>query len=611
MFFRTPLATVSGFFTINNASGSSSISSSASSSAAVSEIFNPVQIEAAKTAAYAASPHNYEIILPNPAEKVSFLVIGCQGNAKNEQILTANLMNHMVSFSQPVTPASTAASAASAASHNHTSPSAANSRCEEKQACTAHKPRILFGVGAGDNFYDEGVQTPDDPIFQSHFYDIYSNKTKRPYLAAIPWFMLEGNHDQGRWKTGEFKEQLKHEIGLGSTGLKGKHLGMNQVAHSYLGDTPRKQMLYNQSQLSLNALPPWNMPTPFYSLIIGKMQIFMIDSNTYASDYLQLIKGIDVALDNQARWLQEEVSSAKTAGRDVMLVLHHPLFTPGKRAYNSDITLYLLPDEIEYARVQFKQTFTGDNPPYNTLLWDIFKQQKLTFKTVFAAHDHSLSYFNNIESCSDPQEQLCQIISAGAGGSLQQRRNFKYQDSMGCFLKKHGVVQVTFDPSKTNSVQFDIVAIDAAGNIDNHITFSSDNCKPVHHFPATRTGPEIDEINTFFTVVKSAIDDYCVFLGEKQDEHNGGFFNRNMSHRDSGIDRVHALWAYIYDSRTCNYDFARIVAGVHEIVSWRNTFSAPAPHSLITILDRKLTNEFNMTMDAIHQQCQLSNRMRL
>lgn len=594
MFLRAPLAVVSGLF------------ASSSSSAAASLNFSPEQIEAAKAAAYAASPHNYEIILANPAEKISFLVIGCQGNAKKEQLLTANLMDRMVSLSQPSAPlltAASAASAASASSADQTSLPSINLHCEDMHAAAEHKPRILFGVGAGDSFYDEGVQTPNDPAFDSHFYQVYNDRNRTPALAALPWFMLQGNHDQGRWKKGEFKEQLKYEIGLGSSGLKGKDLGMNQVAHSYLGDTPRKQALYNQSQLALNELPPWNMPNRYYSLIIGKMQIFMIDSNTYASDYLQLINGVNIPYDNQARWLKEQVTAAKAAGRDVMLILHHPLFTPGKRAYNSDITLYLTPDEIEQARVQFKQTFTGDKPPYNTLLWDIFKRQELIFKAVFAAHDHSLSYFNNRESTINSSDSLCQIISAGAGGSLQQRRNFNHQNSMGCFLKKHGVVQVTFNPANTNDVQFDVVAIDTNGNIENHIIFSSEHCKPVLRFPAARNSAEMDEINTFFAVVKSAIDEYCGFLGQKQDEHGGGFFSRNLSHRDYGIDRVHELWAYISDSRTCQYDFARIVAGVHDITSWQSAFS-PAQHSLITILNIKMTTKYHMTIEDMHLQCQ-------
>lgn len=575
-----------------------------------SPAYSQEQVAAAKVAAYAASPHTYEIILANPDKKVSFLVFGCQGNAKEAQKRVAILMDQMVKISQP---AKSSPTAASAAIDDHSLP-AINIVHEEDHTVTQHNTHepavILCCLVIGDNFYDRGVPKPDDPAFFSHFYDIYVNNRMVPSLAQLPFFALQGNHDQGRWKTGEFAEQLKYEIGLPSTGLKGVDLGMNQVAHSYLGNTHDRQALYNQSRLNLSNLPAWNMPSRYYSLIIGKMQIFMIDSNTYASDYLQLISGINVAPDNQARWLKEQVTAAKAAGREVMLALHHPLFTPGKRAYNSDITLYLTSKEIEEAKIQFKETFVGPKPPYNTLLWDIFKRQELLFKTVFAAHDHSLSYFNNLENCANPRDGLCQIISAGAGGGLQQRLNFNQQENMGGFLKKHGVVQVTFDPANTNNVQFDIVGINDNGDIDNHMIFSSAHCKPVRHFPTMRSEGEITEIITFFAIVKSAVDEYCKFLGNRQDNHDGSFFHRNITHGDEGIDSVHELWAYISDSRTCRYDLARIVADVHEITSWHSMVSVPAKHSLITILDNKLFTRYRTTLEGLHQQCKLFKNRR-
>ncbi len=538
------------------------------------------RIEAAKSAAYAAPPRTYILEPPEPGQKLNFLVFGCQGNAKREQELAAKQMNDM-----------------------------------------ARKYGALFYLVLGDNFYDEGVNSPDDPAFQTHYYNIYANRRSVPYLAGLPGWVIQGNHDQARYKMGEFKEK----IGL-SGELKGKDLGMNQVAHSYYGDTETRKQLYQKTSLKLGELPAWNMPSRYYSLIYENLEIFMIDSNTYASDYLAVKRDESTSYDNQARWLSRKIAEAKTADRTVMLALHHPLFTPGKRAYNSDISLYLDEREISEAREQFSalfrnaspqpphrhsssthaaaSTYTSDTPPYNALLWEIFKRQKLVFDAVFAAHDHSLSYFNNSETCPIEQDYLCQVISAGAGGSLQQRRCFKQQQSVGCFQRKHGAVNVTYDSHNPNNIQFTFETIDANGHPEHTIEFSSQHCRPARYFPDNCTDDEITRINEFLRVVKAAIDEYCTFLGGRQDEYKGGFFKSNLTHGDDGIDRVHNLWAYVYDVNICKQSLLHIIASVHEITEWKSKLASPANHSLITILNKHVRSAYGQTIEEKHHQLQ-------
>jgi len=50
---------------------------------------------------------------------------------------------------------------------------------------------IDFIVTTGDNFYNEGVNSVDDPLWRSTFEDIYS----QPALKDIPWYVTLGNHD--------------------------------------------------------------------------------------------------------------------------------------------------------------------------------------------------------------------------------------------------------------------------------------------------------------------------------------------------------------------------------------------------------------------------------
>ena len=46
---------------------------------------------------------------------------------------------------------------------------------------------------AGDNFYDHGLNTSNDPLFERSFANVYNG----PGLRHVPWFAVLGNHDYG------------------------------------------------------------------------------------------------------------------------------------------------------------------------------------------------------------------------------------------------------------------------------------------------------------------------------------------------------------------------------------------------------------------------------
>eukprot|EP01062_Namystynia_karyoxenos_P043529 TRINITY_DN318_c0_g2_i1.p1 TRINITY_DN318_c0_g2~~TRINITY_DN318_c0_g2_i1.p1 ORF type:complete len:367 (+),score=140.79 TRINITY_DN318_c0_g2_i1:94-1101(+) len=48
-----------------------------------------------------------------------------------------------------------------------------------------------FVLAIGDNFYDKGVSSVDDPQFKSKFEDTFT----APSLLKVPWFIAAGNHD--------------------------------------------------------------------------------------------------------------------------------------------------------------------------------------------------------------------------------------------------------------------------------------------------------------------------------------------------------------------------------------------------------------------------------
>ena len=384
-------------------------------------------LDLAEQAALATKPRVYKIKEAGGKEgNLRFLVFGCHGDARETQKKVAKLM--------------------------------------EEIAADPKKRPPDFILILGDNFYDYGISSADDPCFHSHFYLIYEK-------LKIPCFVILGNHDENIHGLSSFEPE------------QGVKRGMHQVAHSYFPttnypNTPAKQSLYNSDVLDLATLPKWNMPSRAYSLHCDKVQIFCIDSNTYVSDYLQLKEGTGYP-SNQAYWLQEEVRKAKAAGRKVMLAMHHPLMTPGKRAYHNDSKMYL--SEEERKSIAFMQAFSQErDSSYSTLLRETFSQQQLEFDTVFTAHDHDMYYFNN-KNDALADYKICQITSGGGGGELQDRFDFSQQNQLGCFMKRHGVVDVSCSSTNpSEETHYAMFTLPPSSKHESYqLKFTSGDCVPI------------------------------------------------------------------------------------------------------------------------------------
>lgn len=308
--------------------------------------------EEAEKAAREAIPRTYYLDHSNKSEKpgdpnvdLRFFVFGCQGNKSKAQKEVARLL-------------------------------------EEIARDPSHKPDFILILG--DNFYDWGVGSADDKAFRTHFDEIYGELAK----LGIPCFVTLGNHDANLHSLNTFVSE------------KGISRSLHQVAHSYRGDddyetTADKVQLYANEKLILEKLPLWNMPARAYSLVKGNTQIFCIDSNTYVNDYLEYLeKGEATPPHNQARWLAEEVKKAKAEGRQMILALHHPLFTTGSRAEHSDIKNYFATKE-EKDKLFRHFPHLNEKYSYNYFLKECFAEQEMEFDQVVAAHDHNMSYYNN------------------------------------------------------------------------------------------------------------------------------------------------------------------------------------------------------------------------
>lgn len=473
-----------------------------------------------------------------------FIAVGCQGSGNQDQLNVAQLMDEL---------------------------------------CADPETRPDFVLILGDNVYDWGADSADDINIRKCFDDIYLRPTFT-HLHHLPFFFILGNHD----------ENLQNAVRAVRRNERGIVRGMHEVAHSYLEDekygADSKAFIYSRHVLQLNELPAYNMPRRYYSLIAGEVQIFCMDSNTYLKDYLDWIQHPDTinATNNQAAWLAVEFAKAKAENRKVVLAQHHPLYTPGKRAYHNDLGIYLDNADIIELQQQFGIPAAKDTP-YNLFLTECLRRQKLVFDAILAAHDHNLSYFNNKHEPVTNYE-ICQITAGGGGGELQERVKFSEQKQMGCFLKKTGVSVVSHTPH-ADQLEFTIHTADRQHTLE----FNSSAPEAIIHFDDQN--PETAEIKKLFAVVEDAINEYLLFLGDRQDDQNGKFllFTNNLTHGADGAERAHHLWAYIKQPYPAS--FAAIVSDIEKITAWTNPILEPARHSLITILDKKMMRAYGKTME--------------
>ena len=429
-----------------------------------------------------------------------------------------------------------------------------------------HKPDFILILG--DNFYDYGVDSADSPDFISKFDEIYKK-------LGIPCFVILGNHDENL-----------HKLGMMVT-EKGLTRGMHQVAHSYLPEgnyvsIKSKQDLYSQSELELSKLPTWNMPSRFYSIIDGNTQIFCLDSNTYVHDYLESHFNNDP--NNQANWLAVEMLKAKQAGRRVQVAMHHPPFTPGYRAYDCDVDIYLTKSDIVLAQNQLK---LEGKIPYNYYLKAAFDKQELQFDTIFTAHDHAMYYYND--------GHYCQLTSGGGGGKTQSRQYFAEQDNMGCYLKNHGVTEVVCPDDVKKPAELTLYTTK-----NKILKFNTQSNKPLQSFNNEWSLQEKNEVLDLIAIIEKSIKKYLSFLDQRQSDKSGFFFKTNLSHGGDGVNRAHDLWAYI--SKPEVDDLKTMMEKVDDIMEWKRNWTNPTEHSLITILSKEIYQFYKKPFDQLYQE---------
>ncbi len=158
-------------------------------------------------------------------------------------------------------------------------------------------------LSVGDNFYEDGVQSVDDPKWRSLFEDVYSGDN----LRRLPWYVALGNHDYG---------------------------GVPQAQVDYTARSDR-----------------WHMPARYFRLsgaTIGlpDVDLFVIDTNPLVAENATGNDPLNVNVRSQdgaeqLAWLDRELSASTAKFK--IVTGHHTLYSGGMHGDTSDLIARLLP----------------------------------------------------------------------------------------------------------------------------------------------------------------------------------------------------------------------------------------------------------------------------
>lgn len=160
-----------------------------------------------------------------------------------------------------------------------------------------------FTLALGDNFYDSGVQSVDDPLWCESFEDVYT----APSLQHR-WYAILGNHD-------------------------------------YKGN-PQAQLDYARKSRR------WTMPARYYVIHgvdagLPNADLFMIDTTPLLANYRkknakgEVYQLADQDPQTQYAWLDKALGQSKADWK--IVYGHHPIFSGGKHGDSDELIVNLLP----------------------------------------------------------------------------------------------------------------------------------------------------------------------------------------------------------------------------------------------------------------------------
>jgi hypothetical protein len=230
-----------------------------------------------------------------------------------------------------------------------------------------------FVLLLGDNLYDKGVNTVDDPLWQELFELPYQN-------IDLPFYAALGNHDYG----GRLAVSIP---GLGNEWDRGPV----EVEYSDHSDK-------------------WTMPATHYTFRVGNVGFIVLDTNAIMWDHTD--EG------DQTTWYADAL--AELDGADwIFAAGHHPYLSNGAHGNAGSY------ESIEVLGAEIPNPVSDLN---GTRIKSFFDDQVCgTVRGYFSGHDHNRQWL-------DEPDALCgaELVVSGAGGKLTDletdRNDFLFED---------------------------------------------------------------------------------------------------------------------------------------------------------------------------------------
>jgi tartrate-resistant acid phosphatase type 5 len=171
---------------------------------------------------------------------------------------------------------------------------------------TAAAKDASFVIALGDNFYEDGVVSVTDSMWDDAFHSVYTSSSLK-----IPWYAVLGNHDYH----GSVSAQVQ------------------RTTYSY------ENM--------------WTMPASYYSynyLVAGGgvLTIIYIDTSLldpYARDTSAILDDNDWqnARNNHLDWIESAIRDALESSQWIVVAGHYPIYSIGSNGDDSTLITDLLP----------------------------------------------------------------------------------------------------------------------------------------------------------------------------------------------------------------------------------------------------------------------------
>lgn len=288
-----------------------------------------------------------------------------------------------------------------------------------------------FAVMAGDNIYEMGAASEEDPLFQAAF--------EIPYAGLeFPFFPALGNHDNAQSLTGE-----------GSANFKGD-----------------AQVAYTESLLSSGK---WTMPDRYYSQAWPRdsenpvLELFVIDSSPishFFDDPSPLWSGATMQgyIAGQKVFLQDALAASRAPWK--FALAHHPYISNGDHGNAGNFDVGASQDPCSIAGPLASPSCRGEE-------YKLFIEETICGKVdaFFNGHDHNLYWLQPVAACGKTHH----ILSGSASkerSTLDPNRNAAFYQQEAIF----GFFWIELDGDVLRGAAYEVQAggepnaLDADGN---------------------------------------------------------------------------------------------------------------------------------------------------